>query len=285
MDAKEYYIGIISIFFAFTLSKYLEGIISFWIKKNAVQFLIVHPIIVCLWIVALFQYMWSFFPLMNEYADIGLFNFLIFLFPIFVWQASYFYLFPSIKKNDENLIFPLDEYFHKNRTPIYVLICIYILTIQFQVRFFDDPIESDLFLGIRMIIVAVLLIGIFVKNYHFDIAITGVIFLGLLYFFIQDSSPNTTVLKLQIDSSNSQKRELIWRNTFVQIDNDTLTSYAIDPQNGRVVVYDKPFTIGNKIKIKIIKKLDATIEFNITQNNETFSVPLNKVIHVDTEIK
>ncbi len=285
MGAKDYYIGIIAIFFAFTLSKYLDGIISFWIKKNAVKFLLVHPIIVGLWTVGIFQYMWSFFPLMNEYVDVGLFNFLIFLSPIFVWQVSYFYLFPSIEKNNDNLVFQLDEYFDKNRTSIYILICIYILIIQFQVRFFNDPIESNLFLIIRMSIFTALLIGVFVKNYRFDVAITSIMFLVLLFFFIQDLSPNTTVLKIQIDSSDLQKRELIWRNTFVQIDNDTLTSYAIDPKNGKVVVSDKPFTIGNKITIKIVRKLDAPIEFNFIQKNENFSIPLNKIIHVDTEPK
>lgn len=132
-------------------------------------------------------------------------------------------------------------------------------------------------------IFAALVIGIFVKNYRFDVAITSIMFLVLLFFFIQDLSPNTTVLKIQIDSGNLQKRELIWRNTFVQIDNDTLTSYAIDPNNGRVVVSDKPFTIGNKIRIKIVRKLDAPIEFNFIQKNENFSIPLNKTIHVDTE--
>jgi len=284
MSAQEYYIGIISIFFAYTLSKYMEGIINFWIKKKAIKFLFVHLIIVALWILAIFQYMWSFFPLMNEYINLKLPNFLIFISPIFIWQVSYFYLFPNVKKNTDSTVFPLDEYFQTHRTPIYLLICSYIAIIQVQVRIFNDPIESDALLAVRMTILLILLLGIVIRKNQFDIAISLIISLGLLFFFNKDSSPNTTKIKIQIDSNSSQKREFLWRNTFVQIGNDTLTNYPVDPRNGEVIISDKSFQIGDTVKVKVVNKLDAPYKFTIIQNQDIFKISFNRKIHVNVEL-
>lgn len=281
MNASEYYIGIIAIFFSLSLAKFLEGVFEFWIKRKAINFFFIHVVWVAICFLGIFQYMWSVFPYMNEYIDENLINFILFLFPVVVFHVLCFFLFPDIKNFTTNNLFSLSQYFEANKTMIYLLAVLFTLSTQILVRIFPDPLENNFLLIVRAFISLLLIISIFYKNRKFDyfVSFTGLII--VLSFTCLTLAPNHTNIEVKIQSNSIQNREFIWKNCFVQI-NDNDTPNQIDINTGKVKTREL-FKFGDKVKIKVINSKYTNIV--LVQPIEYFNIEFNNEIIVNVNIK
>jgi hypothetical protein len=281
MSASEYYIGIVAIFFSFSLTKFLEGVFDFWMKRRVIEFFFVHVVWVAICFLSIFQYMWSVFIHMDKYIDENFINFVVFLSPVIVFHVLCFFLFPDLKSYSAKNKFPLYQYFENNKKAIYLLMILFIILVQIELTIFPDRLESNLLIMIRVVTSLLLIISIIYKNKTFDYVISIAGLVTILGFTYLTSAPNHTKIDISIRSNSIQKNEFIWKNCFVQI-NDEEFPININSNTGKVLP-SKLFRFGDKIKIRVVNKYLTNID--LIQPVEYFNIDLNGEILVNVDIK
>lgn len=225
MSPKEYYIGIIAIIFAFTLSKFLEGIIDFLTKRKIIDGFFTHKIWIVVCILGIFQYIWGVFPTMNEYIDRHFGYFLLFSVPVMTIQIVSYILFPKVDEKEyrEDRKFKLKEYAENNKKIFYSIIAFWILYLQVVAIVFSTPLESALTTAMRFVLLSMLLVGIVNKNNNFpsDLIISFSHLVIVILFICIKASVAYTDCKVKITSISFENNQLIRNNCILLVNDDS----------------------------------------------------------------
>jgi hypothetical protein len=274
MNSQEYYIGIIAISYAIIISKFVDGIVELWTKRKLISFYDLHIGWIVVLIIVILQYVWAVFPSMESDISKNFISFVSYMIPVFLLQAMALIIFPKIDESKYSLEKPfrLEIESPTNKKTFYWLIILYLVYLTLLTYFHGYKNNILIATAIRSVLALIILIGIFIKKYFYNLFALCSTFFVIVAFVIIRLSPMYTDCTIKIKSDTISNNYHLKKDCFVVYKNEP---FEIN-QKGEVVL-EGMFRIGDEIEIEVFTEADK----KIIQKEKKYLIPPDGKIEIE----